>query len=80
MFIVFFRVLSIRSGPISGLKVSLQTLPRPAEDNNKNGSSVTRDPKWLNVGGAFKEVKLEKIDGKTIMNKIESLMACCSRV
>ncbi len=68
--------MSIRSGPESGLKVSIQMSPwKPGE----NGSSVIRDPKWSHLGGPFKPVHLDKTEGKNIVNKVELLMACFNR-
>ena len=73
---IFFlcRVLSVRSGPESGLKVFLQRCPAPETTVKYNG--VVTDPKWLNLGGAFEELKLERMEGRNFANRMEIFMAC----
>ena len=68
------RVLSIKSGPASGIRVCLQK-PRGADSLEYPGSVVTAQ-KWVNAGGPFHEVHLDKMEGKNFVNKIELLMAC----
>lgn len=71
------RVLSIRSGPVSGLQVSVQKCPKSAAD--VNGQSVIRDSKWNNLGGPFQDIKMAKLEGRNFANKIELLMAALTR-
>jgi len=37
---------------------------------------VVTAQKWVNAGGPFHEVHLDKMEGKNFVNKIELLMAC----
>ena len=67
------RVLSIRSGPMSGLKVSVQKC-----SSNKIPSPLT-DSKWADLGGHFEPVHMDRIEGKNVVNKMELLMACLSQ-
>ena len=71
------RVLSIKSGPASGIRVCLQK-PRGVESLDYPGSIIT-NPKWALIGGPFNEVHLDKMEGKNFVNKIELLMACLNR-
>ena len=76
-FYYLHRVLSIRSGPVSGLQVSVQKCPKSAAD--VNGQSVIRDSKWNNLGGPFQDIKMAKLEGRNFANKIELLMAALTR-
>ena len=71
------RVMSIRSGAVSGLRVSVQRCPD--EKDNARNSDVVQDEKWLNLGGPFREIHLGKMEGKNFANKIELLMASLSK-
>jgi mediator of RNA polymerase II transcription subunit 17 len=67
------RVLSIRSGPVSGLKVMVQKLGEPVNLPN------IVDKNYSLLGGKFHPVSLDRIEGKTFVNKLELLMACLSQ-
>lgn len=75
LYLLRCRVLSIRSGPMSGMKVSVQKCQPPAE-GYVSASSVVRDPKWSLLGGPFQEVHLDHMEGRNSCHKIELLMAC----
>lgn len=57
-----------------GIQVFIAQSPRKEFFN----SELVQDKKWENLGGAFKEVILEKMEGKNFLNKMELLMACLS--
>ena len=40
--------------------------------------SIVKDSKWENLPEAFQELRLEKMDGKNLLNKLELLMAALS--
>ena len=69
--------MSIRSGAVSGLRVSVQKCPDPTD--SAHFSDVIQDEKWLNLGGPFREIHLSKMEGKNFANKIELLMASLSK-
>ena len=69
--------MSIRSGAVSGLRVSVQRCPD--EKDNVHYSDIVQDEKWLNLGGPFQEIHLSKMEGKNFANKIELLMASLSK-
>lgn len=71
------RVLSIRSGPVSGLRVFVQTCPRLPEENGS--TTIVKDKKWAQLGGPFREVHLEKMEGRNFINKVELLMGCLAK-
>ena len=71
----FSRVLSIRSGPETGLHVSVQKSPHPRPEDD----GLVSDPKWAQLGGPFEKVHLDMITGHNIMRKIEILMACLAK-
>ncbi|CAH1791453.1 unnamed protein product, partial [Owenia fusiformis] len=64
-------VVAVHSGAISGVKVSVSLSPQQEEST----SNSTLDKKWTNLAGPYKDVVLEKQEGKSIMNKIELLLA-----
>lgn len=35
---------------------------------------------WENLGSEFREVKFDKMEGKNFLNKMEFLMAACSKI
>lgn len=38
-----------------------------------------RDIKWHNISGVFKDVDLDKLEGKNLVSKLEYLMASLTR-
>ncbi|XP_045447594.1 mediator of RNA polymerase II transcription subunit 17 [Melitaea cinxia] len=68
------RMIAIRCEPSVGIQVFIAQSPR----KDFFVSELVQDKKWENLGGAFKEVKLEKMEGKNFLNKMELLMACLS--
>ena len=68
-----YRVLSIRSGAVSGLKVTLQK-----SGENGNLPHII-DSHWSELGGKFKPVCLERIEGKNFANKMELLMSALNQ-
>jgi mediator of RNA polymerase II transcription subunit 17 len=39
------------------------------------GGQLVKERKWENLGGSFKKVRWDKMEGKNFLNKIELLMA-----
>ncbi|XP_002734608.2 mediator of RNA polymerase II transcription subunit 17-like [Saccoglossus kowalevskii] len=68
------RVLAIRNGPNSGVRVAVQ-IPKNQQNGTESRSDVIVDPKWDNLGGYFKEVDMDRMKGRNLVNKIELLMA-----
>ena len=71
------RLLSFRSGAVSGLRVSVQYCPDP--EASKHRSDVIQDEKWHDLGGPFRQIHLDKMDGRNFVNKVELLMAAFSQ-
>ena len=61
----------VRSGPCTGVSVSVATAPR----NDFYPSAVVQEGRWDQLPGAWQEVRLSAMDGKTFLFKIEMLMA-----
>ncbi|KAJ2949952.1 hypothetical protein O0L34_g11277 [Tuta absoluta] len=68
------RMIAIRCEPSVGIQVFIAESPR----KDLFSSELVQDKKWENLGGAFKEIKLDKMEGKNFLNKMELLMACLS--
>ncbi|KAI8422538.1 hypothetical protein MSG28_006342 [Choristoneura fumiferana] len=68
------RMIAIRCEPSVGMQVFIAQSPR----KDFFSSELVQDKKWENLGGAFKEIKLDKMEGKNFLNKMELLMACLS--
>ncbi|XP_064623431.1 mediator of RNA polymerase II transcription subunit 17-like isoform X2 [Lineus longissimus] len=72
------RVLSIRSAPVSGIQVSVQSCPKQADETNSNHTLV-KDNKWTSLGSPFKSINVNRIEGKNLVSKIELLMAALAK-
>ncbi|XP_028968174.1 mediator of RNA polymerase II transcription subunit 17 [Galendromus occidentalis] len=66
------KILAVRVSPGAGVKVSLSSCP---QQQDFYPSSLVKDRKWHLLNGPFKEVSLERMQGKTFLNKMEHLMA-----
>jgi len=67
----------MRHGPESGVYVSVSLSPR---EHDFYPSTLVRDHKWQNITGSFKEVDLDKLEGKNLVSKMEYLMACLTQI
>ena len=65
-------MISFRSGPTSGQRLMVKTLDPEAESHP---SPAVTDPGWLEHGAPFKEINLEKLEGRNLASKIDMLMA-----
>lgn len=66
------RVLSVRCGPQAAQpQVYLSTFPRPDIEKNK----VMKDVRWEQLNASYEEVRLEKIEGRNFLSRMELLMA-----
>ncbi|XP_060062888.1 mediator of RNA polymerase II transcription subunit 17-like [Ylistrum balloti] len=70
------RVLAIKSGPSSGVKVFLQC---HSKDHNGKNRAVLKDIKWQSVGTDFQSVDLARFDGRSFASKFELLLAVLTR-
>ncbi|XP_015924688.1 mediator of RNA polymerase II transcription subunit 17 [Parasteatoda tepidariorum] len=66
------RVIALRCSPKNGIHVSVSFSPQTTDFYP---STLVRDRKWQNLSGSFREVILEKMEGKNFLNKLEHLMA-----
>ncbi|XP_055950781.1 mediator of RNA polymerase II transcription subunit 17-like [Argiope bruennichi] len=67
------RVIALRCSPKNGIHVSVSFSPQTTDFYP---STLVRDRKWQNLAGSFREVTLEKMEGRNFLNKLEHLMAC----
>ena len=65
------KVLAVRAGPNSGLSVSVASCPR----NDFYPSGIVNERRWEHLGGSWQEVKLDRMEGRNFLTKIELLMA-----
>jgi len=69
------RFVAVRHSP-QCTNASVHISKCPSTDFFPN--SVITDRKWENLPASFKQLRLEKMDGKNLINKIELLMAALS--
>ncbi|CAB0034464.1 unnamed protein product [Trichogramma brassicae] len=65
------RIISMRCEPQFGIAVSIAHSPR----KDFFPGQLVKERKWENLGGSFKEVRWDKMEGKNFINKVEMLMA-----
>ncbi|XP_054262891.1 mediator of RNA polymerase II transcription subunit 17-like isoform X2 [Macrosteles quadrilineatus] len=65
------RMIAVRCEPQGGVQVSIAHSPR----KDFFSGQLVKERKWENLGGAFKEVRWDKMEGKNFLNKMELLMA-----
>uniref|UniRef100_A0A2P2IC97 Mediator of RNA polymerase II transcription subunit 17-like n=2 Tax=Hirondellea gigas TaxID=1518452 RepID=A0A2P2IC97_9CRUS len=65
------KQIMVRSGPCTGVSVSVATAPR----NDFYPSGVVNERRWDQLPGAWQEVRLASMEGRNFLNKIELLMA-----
>lgn len=65
------RMIAVRCEPHSSIHVSIAQSPR----TDFFPGQLVKEHKWEHLGGSFKEVYLDKMDGKTFLKKMELLMA-----
>ena len=72
---IFFsscRVLAVRCGPQAAHpQVFLATYPRADAEKNH----ILKDGRWEQLNAPFEEVRLEKMEGRNFLNRMELLMA-----
>lgn len=73
LYFLIFRILAIKSGPSSGIKVFLQQ----SQKDNKN-RVILPDVKWQSVGADYQQVDLSKFEGRNFASKLELLLATFS--
>jgi mediator of RNA polymerase II transcription subunit 17 len=67
------RFLAVRHSPQFNYTVYMAQAP-----SGTTLDSVIEDTKWENLPSSFKEVKVDKMDGKNLLSKLELLMAALS--
>ncbi|KAJ1519309.1 hypothetical protein ONE63_004608 [Megalurothrips usitatus] len=65
------RLIAVRCEPQVGTHVSVAHSPR----KDFFPGQLVKERKWENLGGCFKEVRWDKMEGKNFLNKMELLMA-----
>ncbi|XP_059476360.1 mediator of RNA polymerase II transcription subunit 17 [Neocloeon triangulifer] len=65
------RLISVRCEPKSGVQVAIAQSPR----KDFFPGQLVKERKWENLGGSYKEVRWDKMEGKNFLNKMELLMA-----
>ncbi|XP_049763475.1 mediator of RNA polymerase II transcription subunit 17 [Schistocerca nitens] len=65
------RMIAVRCEPQTGVQVSIAQSPR----KDFFPGQLVKERKWENLGGSFKEVRWDKMEGKNFLNKMELLMA-----
>uniref|UniRef100_A0A8D8YLW0 Mediator of RNA polymerase II transcription subunit 17 n=2 Tax=Cacopsylla melanoneura TaxID=428564 RepID=A0A8D8YLW0_9HEMI len=65
------RMISVRCEPQAGIQVGIAHSPR----KDFFCGQLVKERKWENLGGPFKEVRWDKMEGKNFLNKMELLMA-----
>lgn len=65
------RMIAVRCEPKGGVQVFIAHSPR----KDFFSGQLVKERKWENLGGAFKEVRWDKMEGKNFLNKMELLMA-----
>lgn len=65
------RMIAVRCEPQAGAQVAIAHSPR----KDFFSGQLVKERKWENLGGAFKEVRWDKMEGKNFLNKMELLMA-----
>ncbi|KAJ3659122.1 hypothetical protein Zmor_010828 [Zophobas morio] len=65
------RIIAVRCEPQSGIQVSVAHSPR----SDFFPSRLVTERKWEHLGGQFRDVRLEKMEGRNFLHKMELLMA-----
>ncbi|XP_041352687.1 mediator of RNA polymerase II transcription subunit 17-like [Gigantopelta aegis] len=65
-------VLALKSGPSSDLTLNIKQKEISTESNMP---SIITDPKWLNLGGPFRQINLDRLEGRNFASKMDMLMA-----
>ncbi|KAF2904481.1 hypothetical protein ILUMI_01697 [Ignelater luminosus] len=65
------RLIAVRCEPQSGVQVSVAHSPR----TDFFPSRLVTERKWEHLGGQFRDVRLEKMEGRNFLHKMELLMA-----
>lgn len=65
------RVIAVRCEPQAVVQVSVAHSPR----TDFFPSRLVSERKWEHLGGAFRDLRLEKMEGKNFLHKMELLMA-----
>lgn len=69
--VVCSRLIAVRCEPQTGVQVAIAQSPR----KDFFPGQLVKERKWENLGGSFKEVRWDKMEGKNFLNKMELLMS-----
>jgi mediator of RNA polymerase II transcription subunit 17 len=65
------RVIALRYGAQTGVQVLVQSSPR----KDFYPSQLVKDLRWENLGGNYREVRWDRMEGRSFVNKMELLMS-----
>ncbi|KAJ8986054.1 hypothetical protein NQ317_003347 [Molorchus minor] len=65
------RIIAVRCEPHTGIQVSVAHSPR----TDFFPSRLVTERKWEHLGGQFRDVRLDKMEGRNFLHKMELLMA-----
>ncbi|XP_074032304.1 mediator complex subunit 17 [Leptinotarsa decemlineata] len=65
------RIIAVRCEPQAGIQVSVAHSPR----TDFFPSRLVTERKWEHLGGQFRDVRLDKMEGRNFLHKMELLMA-----
>jgi mediator of RNA polymerase II transcription subunit 17 len=68
---LYCRIIAVRCEPQTGVQVAIAQSPR----KDFFPGQLVKERKWENLGGSFKEVRWDKMEGKNFLNKMELLMS-----
>lgn len=71
MYVLGDRIIAVRCEPQTGVQVSVAHSPR----SDFFPSRLVSERKWEHLGGAFRDLRLDKMEGKNFLHKMELLMA-----
>ena len=69
------RFIAVRHSPQTSSAATVFVSSAPCKDFF---AGVVKDRKWENLPESFQEIRLDKMDGKNLLNKLELLMAAYS--
>ncbi|XP_014244593.1 mediator of RNA polymerase II transcription subunit 17 [Cimex lectularius] len=65
------RLIAVRCEPQGGVQIAIAHSPK----KDFFSGQLVKERKWENLGGGFKEVRWDKMEGRNFLNKMELLMA-----
>lgn len=69
------RFIAVRHSPLTQAAVWISSAPSTLSAAKDAALLVVKDKKWDRLPDAYQELRLEKMDGKNLLNKLELIMA-----